>query len=93
MTTKTYLGDTGTVIELDTGISLAGATALTIEVAKPDGSTVSWAGTASGTKITYTSLAGTFDVPGRWLLQAKAVMPSGTWRGETAKLVVSSHYA
>ena len=93
MTTKTYIGDTGTVVELDTGVSLAGATALTIEAAKPDGTTASWTGSASGTSIAFTSLDGTFDVAGRWLLQAKAVLPSGTWRGETVQMVVYSHYA
>jgi len=90
--TKVYVGDTGTVLELDTGVSLAGSTALTIEVAKPGGSRVSLSGSASGTKIVFTSAADTFDVPGRWLLQAKAVLPSGTWRGETALLMVYSHY-
>ena len=73
MTTKTYIGDTGTVVELDTGVSLAGATALTIEAAKPDGTTASWTGSASGTSIAFTSLAGTFDVAGPWHLQGQGV--------------------
>jgi hypothetical protein len=93
MTTKTYIGDTGTVIELDTGVSLVGATEVSIEAQKPDGALASWTGAAAGTQISYTSLAGTFDQAGAWLLQARAVLPSGAWRGETAKLMVYAPFS
>ena len=92
MSSKTYLGDTGTVIELDTGVSLAGASALSIEAAKPDGTTVSWTATATGTSVRYTTQAGDLDVAGKWTLQAKATIGSGTWRGESVELIVYAHF-
>ena len=92
MSTKTYIGDVGTVIELDTGVSLAGASALSIEAAKPDGTTVSWTATATGTSVRYTTQAGDLDVSGAWVLQAKATIGSGTWRGESVQLRVYPHF-
>ena len=92
MSTKTYIGDVGTVIELDTGVSLASANALSIEASKPGGATVSWTATAAGTKLSYTTQAGDLDVAGKWTLQAKATIGSGTWRGESVELIVYAHF-
>lgn len=86
--TKTYVGDTGTVIELDTGVSLAGASALSIEAAKPGGTTVSWTATATGTSVSYTTQAGDLDTAGWWVLQARATIGSGTWLGESVRFKV-----
>lgn len=89
MTTKTYVGDTGTVISLDCGQDVSAATARSIEVRKPDKSTVTWTAAADGaTAIKFTTLADSLDMPGTWRLQAKVTLPSGTWRGETAQLEV-----
>lgn len=91
---KTYVGDTGTVVLLDTGTSLSAATAVTIEARKPNGALVSWTGTVSETtKIRFVSLLTTFDQPGAWILQAKAVMPTGTWLGESVSLQVHRAFA
>jgi hypothetical protein len=91
---KVYTGDTGTVIVLDCGQDISAATARSIEVRKPDGSTTSWAATADGTTgIKYTSLAGTFDQAGDYELQAVVTLPAGTWRGETVLLTVYSPFA
>lgn len=87
--TKPYVGDTGTAIVLDCGQNITAATARTIEVRKPDGSTASWTASASGTDaISYTTLAGDLDQQGQYRLQALVTLPSGTWRGETAVLTV-----
>lgn len=88
--TKTYIGDTGTAIVLDTGHSLAGASAVSIEARKPNGSIeVSWPGTVvESTKVQFLTLAGTLDQAGEWLLQARVELSSGTWLGETARLTV-----
>lgn len=85
---KTYVGDVGTALELETGVSLAGATALAVSARKPDGTEVTWTASASGTIVRYVTQAGDLDVAGQWLLQAVVTNPSGTWRGETAKLKV-----
>jgi hypothetical protein len=89
MTQKVYVGDTGTAIILDCGQNISAASARSIEVKKPDGSTVSWTASASGTNaIRFDSLAGTFDQAGQWRLQAKVTLSSGVWRGETALISV-----
>lgn len=89
MTTKTYVGDTGTVITLDCGQDISAATARSIAVKKPDGTTTSWAASASGTdSIRFTTLADSLDQTGTWLLQAEVSLGGGTWRGETAQLEV-----
>lgn len=86
---KVYVGDTGTAIVLDVGVSLAGATAQSIEARRPDGTSVSWAGTVfESTKVRFISLVGTFSQPGDWKLQARVTLPTGTWTGEVAKLTV-----
>jgi hypothetical protein len=86
---KVYLGDTGTLLVLDTLQSLAGATAVSIEARRPNGTTVSWAGTVvESTKVQHTSLAGTFDLAGDWKLQARVTLPTGTWAGEAVALRV-----
>ena len=88
--TKTYIGDIGTAIVLDTGQSLAGASAVSIEVLKPVGAApVSWAGTVvESTKVQFVSLADTFASAGEYKLQARVVLPGGTWLGETVGLTV-----
>ena len=87
--TKIYIGDIGTAIVLDTGQSLAGASAVSIEALKPGGTTASWPGTVvESNKIQFLSLADTFVAAGEYKLQAKVALPSGTWRGETVALTV-----
>jgi hypothetical protein len=93
--TKTYVGDTGTAIVLDTGQSLAGASSVSILARKPDGATdVTWTGTVvETTKVQFSTLAGTLDMAGEWRLQARVVLPSGTWLGETVGLTVYRPFA
>jgi hypothetical protein len=91
---KVYTGDTGTVIVLDCGQNVSTATARSIAVRKPDGTTTSWTAVAEGTdSIKYTSVAETFDQAGDYQLQALVTLPSGAWRGETAMLRVYSPFA
>ena len=90
--TKTYVGDVGTEIRLETEASLAGATTLEIAARKPDGTEATWTATADGTVVRYFTEAGDLDQSGQWLLQAVVVTASGAWRGETAKLKVYPEY-
>jgi hypothetical protein len=93
-TPKVYKGDTGTIIVLDCGQNITAATARSIEARKPDGTAVSLVAVASGTNsIAYTTLAGTLDQAGTWLLQALVTLPTGTWRGATARLTVHEPFA
>ena len=90
---KVYAGDIGTVILLDTGVTLTGGT-VAIKWQDPAGNTGTWTGTiatsASGANkgISFTTVAGSIDISGDWLLQAHAVLTSGTWRGETVTMPV-----
>lgn len=89
MTSKVYVGDTGTAIILDCGQDISAATVRSIEVRKPNGSRASWAATASGTNaIRFDTISTTLDQPGVWKLQAKVTLSSGVWRGETVELDV-----
>lgn len=86
---KIYVGDTGTVIVLDCGENISAAVSRSIQVRKPNGQVVSWVAQASGTNsISFTSLAGTFDQPGIWKLQAVVALSNGTWKGATVSLQV-----
>ena len=86
---KTYTGDTGTVIVLDCGANVSAATARAIDARRPDGTLVSWAAVAEGIdSIKFTTFANSLDQPGDWKLQSRVTLPSGTWRGETVLLRV-----
>jgi hypothetical protein len=89
---KMYVGDTGTLIELDTKADLVGATVAQIKVRKPSGMTVVWPATAVGTVISYTTVLNDLDTAGTWLLHAYVELPSGKWTGELATLMVTSLY-
>jgi hypothetical protein len=91
---KTYVGDTGTLITLDCGVDVSAATGRSILARKPDGTQVTWTAQASGTNsIAFATLVGSLDQAGKWRLQAQVVMPSGTWKGETAVLTVYPPFA
>lgn len=86
---KVYMGDTGTELKLDTEVSLATATAQSIEARRPDGTTVSWPATVvEGTKVRFFTLADTLNAAGDWKLQARVTLPTGAWTGEVATLRV-----
>ena len=87
---KTYVGDTGTVITLDCGTSVATATVRKINYTKPSGVTGSWTAAASGTDaIAYTTTtAADLDLAGIWKLQAEITTSGGKWLGEMVELTV-----
>ena len=88
-TEKIYVGDIGTAISLDCKQDVTAATVRSIEAKRPDESTVSWTAIADGTaRIRFVTLAGSLDMPGKWKLQAKVTLPSGTWRGRTVSMTV-----
>lgn len=93
-TNKVYLGSIGTAIVLDCGQDISAATARSIDVKKPDGDVVSWAAVAEGTNsIKFITVGGSLDQTGKWRLQARVTMPTGTWPGDTATLIVYGPFA
>jgi hypothetical protein len=87
---KVYAGDLGTRVILDCGHDISAATARSIEVQRPDGSTRSWSAIANGTNsIQFDTVANSsFDVPGVWRLQSKVAIGGAVWRGKTVTLTV-----
>lgn len=86
---KVYVGDTGTVIELDAGQDLTEASSLAISVRKPSGELVEWPATVfEQTKLRFSTLADSLDEPGTWKLQALVISPAGRWLGQTVMLRV-----
>lgn len=85
---KVYVGNTGTLISLNTEISLSDASLVQILILKPDGSNVTWTGLAVGPNIQYITIAGDIDQPGTWFLQASVQKSSGTLSGETVPLYI-----
>jgi hypothetical protein len=68
-----YVGQDSLRIELDTGVDLSTALSVVIKFIKPDGTTGSWTGTVSETKVYYdfTSTA-TLAISGIWTVWAYA---------------------
>ena len=90
---KTYVGDTGTVILLDTKQDISVATSVSISAKTPKGEVRSWSGAVvETTKVQYVTTAETFSEPGTWTLQAVVVTPAGRWRGESVELRVYANF-
>jgi len=83
-----HVGDIGTVLRVtvkdgDDAVDVSTATTKTIILEDPSGNNSDKAATftTDGTdgKIQYTTVSGDLDERGNWSIQAKVVMPSGTW--------------
>lgn len=85
-----YKGDVGTIISLNTGVVISGATALSIEALKPSGAKVSWSGIiGDDTKsVEHVITAGELDEAGDYIVQAKLTLGSGIWRGASVTLKI-----
>jgi hypothetical protein len=91
---KVYVGDIGTEIILDCGSDISAATVRKIKAKKPNGSTVEWTASASGTNgIKYATLTGDLSMAGVWYLQAYVETAAWKGLGETFELVVSPEFA
>lgn len=92
---KIYVGDVGTVFDLNsdpnaTGVDLTGYT-LKAVFKKPNGVTIERAAalkSASTTVVRYTTITGDIDMSGTWKVQIKATISSNVWYGETADFIV-----
>lgn len=85
-----FVGDVGTRIVLDCGLSVANAAVRKIIVRKPGGKKVEWVAQLEGTDaVSYVTGSGDIDTPGIWELQAYVELPSWKGFGEIAKLTVN----
>ena len=95
-----HVGDIGTILRLtikdgDNIVDISGAITKTIILEDPSGNNLEKSGTfyTDGTDgiIQYTTIAGDFDERGNWAIQAKIVLPSGTWYSDTYTFVVHAN--
>jgi len=89
VTNKVYIGTIGFEFIVDCNSTITGATALTLEVKKPNGVTDSWTATEyDTTHLTYTSVSGDLDQSGTYQFQAKATIGSWEGYGDTFDLTI-----
>lgn len=85
---KVYVGDIGTRVVVNTGVSLEALSSATLYVEKPDGSTqVEWVSAVIGAtslgQILYTTVDGDLNAKGIYRLYVKLIFDSGkTLHGE-----------
>lgn len=93
-----YVGDIGTIINLDTQSDLTGATTLEMEIKKPSGATVTKTAAipvgldATDGIITYATIAGDFDEAGKYYIQAHIASASTDHLGATASFEVKAAF-
>lgn len=88
--TGIFVGDVGTELLLDCGVSIATATVLKVIARTPKGGKKEWTGTLNGTTtVRYVLQTGDIDVAGVWAVQAYVEMPGWKGRGEWAEIKVS----
>ena len=68
--TMTYVGTVGLKVRINTKNDLSGTTLVALLVKKPDGTEVTWEGTANGTYIEYVVQDGDLDQAGYYAIQA-----------------------
>jgi hypothetical protein len=87
-----HLGDIGTVFEVtlkdgDAIVDVSTATAKTIYFLKPNGTTLvaksaDFKSDGSDGIIQYTTVANDLDELGKWKIQARVILPTGTWSSD-----------
>jgi hypothetical protein len=77
---KIYIGNVGTIIDIDMGEDVSQATNLSLSVQKPSGQTVTWIPQIQDTNyLRYVLQAGDVDLAGTYRIQPKLTL--GTWMG------------
>lgn len=78
---KPYVGDVGTIIDIDVQEDVSAGTAFRFNVKKGDGSAATWTPTLQADKRTlrYTTLAADLNVAGDYIVQVSLSL--GTWSG------------
>lgn len=88
---KIYPGVVGLHIQLDTGISLAGATKTNFKVTDPDGDGWTWEATpVAGTQdLEYYTLEDDVTLPGKHIIQTYVERSGFSGHGETYTLTIT----
>lgn len=93
MSDKSYVGDIGTILEVDCGVDISTSTTHNLMMRKPDLTVVELTGTVYNTNfIRYTTIDGDLDQAGVYRIQSKIVISAWEGRGETERLRVYGPY-
>jgi hypothetical protein len=93
MSEKPYVGDIGTVVIVNCGSSIVGASTKQLKVKKPDGTEVTWeAEIYESNYLRYVIVDGDFDQEGVYYLQGKVVLTGWSGSGETVDFRVYDPY-
>jgi hypothetical protein len=98
---EVHVGDVGTIFEVtlldgSTPLDISGSTERKILLRAPDDTVlVNDADLVSGEdgKMQYITVSGDIDIAGRWSIQAKVVIPEGTFFSDIAQFVVEANLA
>jgi len=89
MSLSIFLNDIGTLVNVNVGTDISGATVHRIKYVKPDGTSGFWEATISNSQyLQYITIDGDLDQIGEWIIQALITTVSGTWHGEIARFKV-----
>ena len=95
MTGTAYVGDSGSVILIETNIELKNATMIKINVYTPNKETKIWNAEVDLTNtkfIKYVVLAGDFAIPGTYYLQPEVAVGGFKGKGETVKIMIKQSF-
>lgn len=82
----------GLRIILDLQEDLTGASAVTMEILRPDNTSASRTPTVSGTTIYYDTISSDLTIPGDYSVQAALTLAGWTGRSDTNTIIVSENY-
>lgn len=98
-----HVGDIGTAFRLNllddclTAVDLTSYISLEVYFQKPDGTVLTKTGIPFGPPangvVQYLTISGDLDTAGTWKIQAKVVLPGGTWSSSVEKFKVYTNLA
>lgn len=90
---KVYVGDIGTIIEVDCGENISAATGQKFMVKKPDGTQVDWTASIYGTtKLRHTTIAGDLSCAGKYYINPYMTLSTWTGKGKTVEFEICDQF-
>ena len=83
-----FFNDIGTLIKVDIGSDVTGATVHKIKLIKPDGTIGEWDAEVSTQYLQHTTVDGDLDQIGEWVAQSFVTTEFGSWHGEITRFEV-----
>lgn len=93
MANKHYINEVGTIILVDCGCDITGATETKLKVRKPDGSLSEWVAIIEGTNyLKYIIQTNDLILAGKYYLQVSLILPGWSGLGETTDFFIHEVY-